>query len=82
MNDFMLRGYIAADNARTRLIDGARRGARGESGDIVQVIIIIAMFVLICMVVGGILMKAINGQAEKVGDCIANSNSGQCTNFK
>jgi hypothetical protein len=68
------------DMARMRVMDRATN--RNENGDIVQTIIIIAMFVLICMVVGGILMTAINGQADKVGECISNSNSGKCTDFK
>lgn len=82
MNDYLLRGYIAAGSAKDRLIDGARRGARGEKGDIVQVIIIIAMFVLVCMVVGGLLTAAIKGQATKVSNCITTSNSGKCASFK
>lgn len=81
MNDLILKGAVNATIARDRVIDRIRAG-RTENGDIVQTIIIIAMFVLICMVVGGILMNAINGQATKVGECIANSNSGECTNFK
>lgn len=88
MKDTLLKGAV---NAQLAVRDTASR-ARNlmtregredmERGDIVQTIIIIAMFVLICMVVGGILMAAIQGQAEKVGDCIENSNSGACRDFK
>jgi hypothetical protein len=80
MNDLILKGAVKMDMARMRVMD--RVTNKNENGDIVQTIIIIAMFVLICMVVGGILMTAINGQATKVGECISNSNSGKCTNFK
>jgi len=80
MNDLILKGAVKMDMARMRVMD--RTTNRNENGDIVQTIIIIAMFVLICMVVGGILMTAINGQADKVGECISNSNSGKCTDFK
>jgi hypothetical protein len=80
MNDLILKGAVKMDMARMRVMDRATN--RNENGDIVQTIIIIAMFVLICMVVGGILMTAINGQADKVGECISNSNSGKCTDFK
>lgn len=83
MSELMLKGWVRAANARTAFVESFEgRKERAEAGDIVQTIIIIAMFVLICMVVGGILYKAINGQATKVGDCITNSNSGKCTNFK
>ena len=80
MKDVMLRGAIALDTARNRVLDVYRN--RDERGDIVQTIIIIAMFVLICVVVGGILMTAIQGQAEKVGDCISDVNNGNCNDFK
>jgi hypothetical protein len=80
MNDLILKGAVKMDMARMRVAD--RIANRNENGDIVQTIIIIAMFVLICMVVGGILMAAINDQADKVGECISNSNSGKCTDFK
>jgi hypothetical protein len=83
MNDLILKGAARMSTYRAIIADDLQsRKARAESGDIVQTIIIIAMFVLICMVVGGILYTAINGQATKVGDCITNSNSGKCTNFK
>lgn len=79
MKDLLLKASVNADLARQRVI--ARATQKNEDGDIVQTIIIIAMFVLICMVVGGILFAAINGQASKVGQCIENANSGQCNGF-
>lgn len=91
MKNVMLRSAIAADLAVRGTVSNTIARARDlmnkdsrvamERGDIVQTIIIIAMFVLIVMVVGGILMAAIQGQAEKVGQCIENANSGQCNNF-
>ena len=88
MKDTLLRGVVNAELAvrdtvsRARALANRESRAEMERGDIVQTIIIIAMFVLICMVVGGILINAIQGQAEKVGNCIENSNSGQCTDFR
>jgi len=81
MSDLILRASVGAVAAKDRLVNKVRSMAAGESGDIVQTIIIIAMFVLICVVVGGILINAIQGQANKVGDCISNVNGGKCTDF-
>lgn len=80
MKDLMLRGVIALDNVRTRATDVYSN--RKENGDIVQTIIIIAMFVLVCVIVGNILMAAITSQAETVGNCIATVNSGDCNSFQ
>lgn len=80
MKDLLLKASVNADLARQRVI--ARATQREENGDIVQTIIIIAMFVLICMVVGGILFNAIQSQANTVGECIQDANSGKCNNFK
>lgn len=45
-----------------------------ESGDIVQTILIIALFVVAVLVVGNIIFKAIREKAADTGSCIANSN--------
>lgn len=80
MNDLLLKGWVKADIARKSFFDNLSE--RRESGDIVQTIIIIAMFVLIVVVVGNILYEAINGQAVKVGECIENpNNAGNCRDF-
>ena len=80
MKDLLLKASVNADLARQRVI--ARATQREENGDIVQTIIIIAMFVLICMVVGGILFNAIQNQANTVSECIQNANAGECNNFQ
>jgi uncharacterized membrane protein len=80
MNDLFIKGWVAADAARGRVMNNL--SDRRESGDIVQVIIIIAMFVLVCMVVGGVITTAIKGQGNKVAKCIGESNKGTCTDFK
>jgi Kef-type K+ transport system membrane component KefB len=41
-----------------------------ESGDIVQTILIIAVFVVIVVVVGKLLFDAINKRASSTSDCI------------
>lgn len=46
-----------------------------ESGDIVQTILIIAVFVAIVIIVGNLLYKAINDKGESVSDCIAGANA-------
>lgn len=80
MNNLLLKGLINANLARTSFLDNLK--ARREQGGIVEVIIIIAIFVLICVVVGGILYAAITAQANKVSDCISNVNAAaNCSSF-
>lgn len=42
-----------------------------EAGDVIQNVLIIAVFVIIVGIVGSILYNAINAQASKTGTCIA-----------
>lgn len=42
-----------------------------ESGDVVQTVLIIAVFVVIVVVVGKLLFEAITQRANKTSDCIA-----------
>lgn len=91
MNDFLLKSSMKVADVRDA---GMRKVSTGvdalgnryrtsrENGDIVQTVIIIAMFVLICIIVGKLLTDAIQGQGEKVADCIENVNNGSCANFK
>lgn len=44
-----------------------------ESGDIVQTILIIALFVVAVLVVGNIIFKAISSKATQTGNCISGS---------
>jgi hypothetical protein len=44
-----------------------------ESGDIVQTILIIALFVVAVLVVGNIIFQAINKKAAQTGACIEGS---------
>jgi hypothetical protein len=80
MNDLFIKGWVAADAARSRATN--KLADRREAGDIVQVIIIIAMFVLVCMVVGGLITNAIKKQGANVADCIGTVNTGKCATFK
>lgn len=45
-----------------------------EQGDIVQTILIIVIFVVIVVAVGAMLWNAIQGQANRVSNCIASAN--------
>ncbi|HSN66900.1 MAG TPA: hypothetical protein VLS94_09675 [Fusibacter sp.] len=47
-----------------------------ESGDIVQTILIIAVFVVIVVVVGALLSKAIKDRATSTSACIAGTGTG------
>jgi hypothetical protein len=83
MKDLILKASVSADIAKDRFVSKVRSMANGESGDIVQTILIIAMFVLIVVVVGGILYTAISGQASKVGTCIAGGGqTSGCTDYQ
>jgi signal transduction histidine kinase len=81
MSDLILKASVGAVNFRDRAVSRVREMSKGENGDIVQTIIIIAIFVLVCVVVGGLLATAINGQGQKVADCIGSVNGGKCTDF-
>ena len=80
MNNLILRSAVAFSNARARVLDSTKE--RLERGDIVQTVLIIAMFVLIVVVVGKLFYDAIFAQAGKVTNCIENSNSGACRDFR
>lgn len=63
---------------------GLLRGQNEEGADIVQTILIIAMFVVVCIIVGTLVMNAITDQATDAADCIKNANqinNGACTNY-
>lgn len=85
MKDMLLQASVNASLAKDRVADKLGRAARGENGDVVQVILIIALFVVIVLVVGRILTSTITTQATNVGDCISTANAasaGECKNFK
>lgn len=82
MENMLLKAAVKAENVKNSVVDRVRNADTEENGDIVQTILIIALFVLIVVVVGTMLNEAISGQAKKVSDCISDSNSGACTDFK
>lgn len=82
MKNLFLASTVKADLARQRIIERARNQDNEENGDIVQTILIIALFVVIVVVVGGILYNAINTQAKSVGACIeGGGRKANCTNY-
>jgi len=83
MKETLLSASVKTMAAKDRMVNKVRDTFAGnENGDIVQTVIIIAMFVLICVVVGGLLYAAISGQAKTTSECIATVNTGKCANFK
>lgn len=79
MKDLILKASVGADMARRNFINKLSSMSKNEDGDIVQVILIIAGFVVICVIVLGILNAAIGTSAQKVGTCIAGSGAaGSC----
>lgn len=82
MNDMLLFGAIKAKNFADNMTDRAVRAAKGEQGDVVQTVIIIGIFVVICVVVGGMIMNSMKDQGTKLSDCISNVNkSTGCKTF-
>lgn len=51
-----------------------------ESGDVVQTVLIIAVFVVIVVVVGKLLFDTITKRAEKTSDCITGVNTANINN--
>jgi flagellar basal body-associated protein FliL len=65
----------------------ASRVNREENADIVQTIIIIGIFVVICIVAGAMITSAISSQASQVSNCISDARgaahgNGQCANYR
>ena len=69
--DGVTLGYIKSAN-RIKNFSLPKRGE--ERGDIVQVFIIIAIFVVIAIVAGNIIYKAVVDAATSAGNCIKNAN--------
>jgi hypothetical protein len=82
MKHSLLNASVKASLFKDRLINTLRSTFNGEEdGDIVQTVIIIAAFVIICVFVGGLLYAAISQQAVKTSNCIASVNQTSCTQF-
>jgi len=82
MKDMLLAGAIKAQHFAEDMVSRAARAARGENGDVVQTVIIIGIFVVICVVVGGMIFNAMNAQGTKLSTCISNVNSSTgCNTF-
>lgn len=76
MNNLLLSAAVKVDNSRRAFIDSLKERDNEENGDIVQTILIVALFVLIVVFVGNLLYNAISGQAEDVADCITDGGRG------
>lgn len=68
--DGITMGYV---NGMTRLQTSSLLHRKTERGDIVQTIIIIALFVGVTILVANLLFPAIKGAAENTGCTIANA---------
>lgn len=87
MKDLMLSASVKAQMFATDLASRARSAVKGdnsERGDVVQTVIIIGIFVVICVVVGGLLMSAMETQGKSLSNCIkgvGNFGEGACQKF-
>ena len=52
MKDMLLMGAIKTKNFADNMTERAMRASKGENGDVVQTVIIIGIFVVICVIVG------------------------------
>ena len=79
----LLGGAIKAQMFAEDMANRAARAAKGENGDVVQTVIIIGIFVVICVVVGGMIFNAMEQQGNKLSECIGNVNTSTgCSSFK
>lgn len=60
-------------NLATRFKNNLNAARTEESGDVVQTILVIGIFVVIVVVVGTIIYNAVRGKADTVGKCITNA---------
>jgi hypothetical protein len=83
MKDMLLMGAIKTKNFADDMTDRAVRAAKGENGDVVQTVIIIGIFVIICVVVGTMITSAMKSQGSQLSKCISGvNNQAGCNNFK
>lgn len=82
MKDMLLMGAIKTKNFADNMTERASRAAKGENGDVVQTVIIIGIFVVICVIVGGMILNAMKTQGETLSKCIegVNTTTG-CSNY-
>jgi hypothetical protein len=85
MKDLMLSASVKAQMFAADAVSRARRVMKGEGAeraDVVQTVIIIGIFVVICVIVGGLIMSAMRSQGTSLSSCIANVNkTSGCSNF-
>lgn len=84
MNNFALRSVVNVQTAGVRAVTNFRRklNESSENGDVVQTVILIAIFALAAIVVGGLIVAAVRKQGSTISNCVATANSGACANFK
>lgn len=77
MSDFMLKGAVKAQNFMFEAFDRTRAAVKGgaERGDVVQNVIMIGIFVIACVVLGGFLISSLSQQGEKLSQCISGVNT-------
>lgn len=75
MKDMLLMGAIKTKNFADDMTDRAARAAKGENGDVVQTVIIIGIFVVICVIVGGMILNAMKTQGSSLSKCIQGVNT-------
>ena len=85
MKDLMLRAAVNTQMWAADSVSRARSVLKGESSeraDVVQTVIIIGIFVVICVIVGGMILAAMKSQGTKLSNCIAGVNTSTgCTEY-
>lgn len=78
----LLMGAIKTKNFADNMTERAMRASKGENGDVVQTVIIIGIFVVICVIVGGMILSAMRSQGESLSNCISSVNTTNgCSNY-
>jgi len=78
MKDLMLNASVKTQMFAADSMRRARAVAKGESSeraDVVQTVIIIGIFVIICVVVGTMITNAMKTQGTKLSTCISGVNT-------
>lgn len=60
-------------NLTTRFKNNLKAAHTQENGDVIQTILMIAIFVVIVVVVGTIIYNAVKSKADTVGECVKNA---------
>ncbi len=78
MKNALLKAGVESNLAMHRAADSmmARyKKAKNEEASVVETVIIIGIFVVICVVIGALIFNAVKAQGDKLSNCISGINN-------